>query len=142
MNEMRRPASLGADILERLDARKMTQKEFSERFNIGTTTLNNIIKGKTRLNRDHAAILAKGFENDIQYWITNYIDYESRVATEERKISRDLRGEFGITALVPDGMHAVVVAGRVMIFHDHSDPKAVAERIKAYEASFSPAGRD
>lgn len=141
MNEMRRPASLGADILERLDARKMTQKEFSDRFGIGTTTLNNIIKGKTRLNRDHAAIFANGFDSDIEYWIKNYIDYESKVAGKVNKIENRFSGEFDISAPLPKGVHAFLVHDRVVLFRDDTDPIRVAEKVKAYEACFSPAGR-
>ena len=65
------------DILsDELYARRMTQKEFAVRTGIQPTVVNEIIKGKRRINPDYAVKFELVLGVDAEFWLTAQMNYD------------------------------------------------------------------
>lgn len=119
--------SFREDILRRLDEKNLTQEKFAKSCEVGKTTLNNILNGKTKLNHKYAKIFAKHLGLEESYF-EKYINYEKKVNGENpQTIAQDFN-KIKIEAMkmaLGSGMVAIPVGSEVLYFSTDTDPAQI-----------------
>jgi addiction module HigA family antidote len=70
----------GVLLKEEMDDLKVTQKELSDQTGIAKTVINEIIKGKRRINAETAVKLEKVLYSPAQYWLNLQSLYDEALA--------------------------------------------------------------
>lgn len=73
---MNNATHVGEMLADELYARRMTQKELAVRTGIQPTVINEIIKGKRRINATHAIKLELVLGVDADFWLTAQMNYD------------------------------------------------------------------
>lgn len=58
----------GEILLDELEAREISQKDFAIKLGIQPTQLNEIIKGKRGITAEHAVLISKGLNMEPMIW--------------------------------------------------------------------------
>jgi HTH-type transcriptional regulator/antitoxin HigA len=75
----------GEILLDELNERKITQKEFAGMIGMAPTQLNEIIKGKRNVTADAALLIGKALHMDAELWMNLQSGYELNLAKIEEK---------------------------------------------------------
>lgn len=66
----------GDTILDLLEEKNLSIKEFSAITDIPTETIKDLIKGYTHIGPDYASLLSKHLGGTKQFWITRQFKYD------------------------------------------------------------------
>lgn len=83
----------GEILSKELSARKITQLKFAELCGVQPSLLNEVIKGKRRVNADMALILEKHLNIKAEFWLKVQMHYELDMAKIKAKNINKLKRE-------------------------------------------------
>ena len=117
---------VGVILKENLDALNMSQKELCKKIDEHPTVINEIIKGKRKMNAKIATKLVDVFGLSAKYWMNIQSEYELASTKENVKLVTD-------DTLFSAGYTALEIANR-FISYEHAE----MEKNAYYEGSLSP----
>lgn len=101
---------VGVILKEHLESIGLTQKELSERIDVSTTIINELIKGKRNMNANLATKLVGVFGLPAKYWMGIQADYD--LAGESKEVKHFIVGD----DLLEMGYSAQEIADRFICY--------------------------
>ncbi len=117
----------GVILKEHLDSLGLTQKELCDKIDVSTTVINEIIKGKRKMNASLASKLVDIFGLPAKYWLGIQADYD--LAQGSAKVNYLITDD----SLLEAGYSAEDIADRFICYEGEE-----IEKNEYYEPSLTP----